>query len=171
MSRITVNIPIGINGDFEVKKVTTDIVVGKNEPLAEYTILYKNGVEIMQDTTSEYKEHTPLWENAKGDVLIGGLGLGLVHQALLDNPEVTSVTIVEKYQEVVDLVWDHCPKDNTFTLITDDFETWEPSQRYDVCWIDTWLFPEDYETYNTAMILKYSQYCDWVGYWESIPLD
>ncbi len=169
--RITVDIPEAVNGNFEIKKVTTDSIAGKEEPLDTYTILYHNNKPIMQDTTHEYYEHQPLWDNATGHVLIGGLGIGLVNQKLLDNPNVTSVTIVEKYQEVIDLTWPHCPKDETFTLVHADFDTWQPTQNYDCVWIDTWLSEKgDYCEYNETLINKYNQYSNWIGWWSSSHL-
>jgi hypothetical protein len=167
--RITVDIPEAVNGNFEIKKVTTDIIANKEEPLDIYTILYMDGVGIMQDTTHEYIEHQPLWDNATGNVLIGGLGIGFVNQKLMDNSNVISVTILEKHQEVIDLVWPYCPKDDTFTLIHADIETWQPTQNFNSMWIDTWLSTHgDYCEYNMALIEKYQPYCDWVGWWSSI---
>jgi len=173
--RITVDIPEAINGDFEIKKVTMDKIAEKDEPLDTYTILYKDGVGIMQDTTHEYQEHQWLWDNATGDVLIGGLGIGFVNQKLMDNPNVTSITIVEKYQEVIDLVWQHCPKDSTVTLIHADIETWNPTQKFNVAWFDTWLHPDaggqDLIEYNLTMHEKYSPHCDELGCWPVGPID
>tara|TARA_Y100000004_G_scaffold196814_1_gene268211 strand:- start:48 stop:554 length:507 start_codon:yes stop_codon:yes gene_type:complete len=168
MNRIRVDVPEAVNGNFEIKKVTADTIVTKPEPLDTYTILYKDGTEIMQDTTHEYKEHQPLWDNATGDVLIGGLGIGFVNQKLMDNPNVTSVTIVEKYQEVIDLVWPYCPKDETFTLVHSDIKTWNPTQNFDCGWFDTWLLPEDHQTHMGYLINKYKPYCGWIDYWTSL---
>ena len=175
--RITVDIPEAINGDFEIKKVTTDKIAEKDEPLDTYTILYKDGVGIMQDTTHEYQEHQWLWDNATGDVLIGGLGIGFVNQKLMDNPNVTSITIIEKHQEVIDLVWQHCPKDSAVTLIHADIETWNPTQKFDVAWFDTWLHPDvnvgvqDLVEYNLTMYEKYSPHCDRIGCWPFGQID
>tara|TARA_Y100000004_G_scaffold111584_1_gene125272 strand:- start:103 stop:621 length:519 start_codon:yes stop_codon:yes gene_type:complete len=171
--RITVDIPEAVNGIFEIKKVTSDSIVEKEEPFDTYTVLYMNGIEIMQDTTHEYREHQDLWDNATGDVLIGGLGIGFVNQKLIDNPNVTSVTILEKNQEVIDLVWEHCPKDETFTLIHADIETWEPTQNFDSMWIDTWLMPDNpnQHEYNQKLIDKYEPYCNWIGVWNSLPIN
>ncbi|MDP6770731.1 MAG: hypothetical protein QF704_08565 [Anaerolineales bacterium] len=167
--RITVNIPEAVNGDFEIKKVTTDFVANRSEPLDTYTVLYMDGISIMQDTTHEYMEHRPLWDNATGHVLIGGLGIGFVNQKLIDNPNVTSVTIVEKYQEVIDLTWPHCPKDDKFTLIHDDVVTWEPTQHFDVGWFDTWISPwGPYSEYNEILYGRYINHCDKLMFWSSI---
>jgi len=164
--QLAVHIPEGRKGAFEIKHVTTDQVVGKHEPYDTYTILYKDGVEIMQDTTHEYLEHQALWDNAIGDVLIGGLGLGFVNKFLIANPKVSSITIVEKYQEVIDLVWDHCPKDETITLVHADITTWNPTQTYDIGWFDTWLVPDgDHSTYNQVLYERYKDICTWIGFW------
>ena len=91
MSRITVNIPEAVNGDYEIK-----VIDG-------YTNLLKNGEVLMYDTELEYSQHQPLWDDATGDVLIGGLGIGMVNQKLMDNPNVTSVTIIERIKR--SLIW------------------------------------------------------------------
>ena len=167
--KLTFDIPEAINGNFEIKKVTTDNVSSTKEPLDTYTILYHNDKPIMQDPTKEYREHQPLWDNATGHVLIGGLGIGFVNQKLMDNPNVTSVTIVEIEQDVVDLVWEHCAKDDRFTLIIDDIETWDiPSDSsWDIAWFDTWDTNNTLtmKEYNDLMIEKYSSYCDEIGIW------
>ena len=171
MSRIIVNIPEGTSGEFSIQKITTNHIGGRDEPQDTSTVLYKDGIEnIMQDTTHEYDEHQPLWDNATGDVLIGGLGIGFVNQKLIDNPNVTSVTIVEKNQEVIDLVWNSCPKDGTFTIIQDDIETWEPTSHYDVAWFDTWLTDNNMtkEEYDEFITEKYTTHCSWIGVWVQI---
>ena len=169
MSRIIVDIPEATSGNFEIKVENTDFVAEESEPLADYTFLYKDGDRIMQDTHKEYAEHQPLWDGATGDVLIGGLGLGLVHQKLIDNPHVTSVTVVEKYQDVIDLVWNNCPKDSSFTLIHADITTWKITGNYDYVWIDTWLNqphqPVDYTTYNENLIDKFEGNTTCIGLW------
>ena len=180
MTRYNVDIPEGSIGDFTVKKITSNYICGRSEPLDTYTVLSKEmnlknsfGVyqDIMQDTIREYEEHRPLWDNATGNVLIGGLGIGFSHQKLVNNPKVTSVTVVEKHQEVIDLVWDYCSKDHTFSVICADIETWEPTQHYDVGWFDSWI--PDHPTmtkrkYDKFIRNKYSSSCDWIGIWQQI---
>ena len=181
MSRITVNIPEGQLGDYAIAHYTNDTthklwqdyLTLKNENYDNYTVLLKEGcpMPIMQDSEAEYNEHQWLWDNAEGDILIGGLGLGLIHQPLIDNPAVTSVTVIELEQDVVDLVWTDCAKDDTFTLIVGDFETWNPPDGsfWDVVWCDTWLIdnPLSLAEYKTLMTTKYGAYCDKISFWSS----
>ena len=169
--KLTFDIPEAVNGNFEIKKVTTDYISCAEEPLDTYTVLYHNDKPIMQDTTKEYREHQPLWDNATGSVLIGGLGIGFVNQKLMDNPDVTSCYIVEKHQEVIDLVWPHCPKDDTFTLIHADIDTWKPTQKFDGVWLDTWIDDNQgtYEEYYEEQVKRYETHCNWIGMWKCQP--
>ena len=106
-------------------------------------------------------------------MLIGGLGIGMVNEFLINAPNINSVTIIENSQDVIDLVWPHCAKDNRFTLIKADMETWTPpaNSHWDVIWLDTWcadnpLQPRDYEQLMTA---RYSPYTNNIGFWGSLP--
>tara|TARA_R110002051_G_scaffold74699_2_gene136131 strand:- start:6058 stop:6495 length:438 start_codon:yes stop_codon:yes gene_type:complete len=143
----------------------------KNESAEEYTVLLKDGcpMPIMQDSYAEYAEHQWLWDNATGDVLIAGLGIGVIHQTLMDNPNITSVTIIENSQDVIDLVWEHCSKDERFTLIQEDIETWEipTDSSWDIAWFDTWLIDNSLsmKEYNTLMNDRYSPFCNSIGVW------
>jgi len=182
MTRIEVDIPEGTSGDYEIA-IYTDETTEKdwqlylsmpkcaNESSDSWTVLLKENclMPIMQNSDAEYVEHQWLWDNATGDVLIGGLGVGMVNQALIDNPNVTSVTIVELEQDVVDLVWSHCSKDATFTLVVADFETWDPptGSSFDTVWGDSWLVdnPITMDDYKTVITNRYSQYTDNIGFW------
>ena len=179
MTRIEVDIPEGVSNDYEIAHYTNvtesrdwqGYLTLKGESHDSYTVLIKDGLgmPIMQDSEAEYNEHQWLWDNATGDVLIGGLGLGMCHQPLIDNPDVTSVTIIELEQDVVDLVWDDCVKDDTFSVVVADFETWTPPEgsSFDTVWGDTWLFDNSLsmKDYRTLITDRYSQYTDNIGFW------
>ena len=179
MTRIEVDIPEGISGQHQIahyNKETTDYDwqgyrAMKNCAYDTHTVLIKDtcSMPIMQNSEAEYNEHQWLWDNATGDVLVGGLGIGMIHQKLIDNPNVTSVTIIEISQDVIDLVWEHCAKDDTFTLILDDFETWVPPEgtTFDTIWADTWLVdnPMSAKEHQEHIQNHYSDYCDNFGFW------
>lgn len=183
MTRITVNIPQGTSGDWEVAhytNTTTDkqwqiYLAMKNEAHANYCVLLKNNcpMPIMQDSEGEYREHQWLWNNATGDVLIGGLGIGMVNEFLINAPNINSVTIIENSQDVIDLVWPHCAKDNRFTLIQADIETWTPpaNSHWDVMWFDTWCSDNALtaDEYEVLMTNKYSSYCTSMSFWGTMP--
>ena len=164
--RIKVNIPEGVSGDFCVKHIKTDNFCGQ-EPLDTYTILYHKNSHIMQDTTREYREHKRFLEEACGNVIVAGLGLGLVNQSLMDNPNVTSVTIVEKYQEVIDLVWNYCPKNDKIRLIHADIYEWKPDCMFDIGWFDSWCGENTHEEYQKKMNQLYSSHVYDIRFWKS----
>lgn len=126
--------------------------------LKKYTVLLRNNhwLTVMQDSFTEFEEHQWLWGNATGDILVTGLGIGYVNEWLIKAPNITSVTIIEKNQDVIDLVWDNCTKDDRFTLIHADANTWEPPEgtTYDCIWLDHEFTLDEKE----SCIERYSQY-------------
>jgi hypothetical protein len=177
--RIEVDIPEGVSNDFEVAHYTSETTDNmwqtylnmKNETHDSHIVLLKEGcpMPIMQDSEAEYNEHQWLWDNATGDILIGGLGIGLVNEILINNDDITSITIVENSQDVIDLVWEHCAKDDRFTLILEDFETWEipDDMEWNIIWADTWLIDNTLDNYDYKLLItnKYSQHTTNIGFW------
>jgi hypothetical protein len=158
-----VDIPENSSGDFSIGKKDNETIL-KKEPI---------GI-IMQDSEQEYNEHSPLFEKAKGKVLIGGLGIGFAHHYLM-KPEVTEVTIIENSSDVINLVWDHCVKDDRFKLLYADVEDFLVGQFYgtvpswDVAWFDTWLTDntKTHDEYKEHITNKFKHYCKWIGFWEN----
>ena len=181
MSRWEVSgIPDGESGDYKVEVCTE--LVGESSWLnyvnyrsigaGTYTVLFRkygeSWLNIMQDTSQEYDEHAWLIPKMSGDILIAGLGLGVVNVGLLANDAVTSVTIIEKEQDVIDLVWDDCAKDDRFTLIHADINTWEipEGSSWDAGWFDTWLTTDEkLSDYQTRMTNKYGSYISEISGW------
>ena len=70
-----------------------------------YVRLKKNsGGVMMSDTPMERNTNRDFIQKANGDVIIFGLGLGLVIIPLLKRQNVTSVLVVELFQDLIDLV-------------------------------------------------------------------
>ena len=69
---------------------------------------------------------------------------------------------------MIDLVWDHCSKDDRFNLIHADADAWEIEGHWDCIWIDHWVSEfsdlSDKE-FVESMTTKYSPHCDWLGFW------
>jgi len=170
VNRIKVNIPEGISGNFIIKKIKTDHFCGSDEPMDTYTVLFNSSHNIMQDTTREYREHEQFLKEAHGNVIVGGLGLGMVNQSLMENPNVTSVTIIEKYQEVIDLVWQHCPKNEKIRLVHADIYEWEPDSKWDIAWFDSWCGENEHTEYQKLMNEKYGSFCKDIRFWKSFGI-
>ena len=109
----------------------------------QYIRLFVDGDLMMSNTYMEKYTSAEFVRNAKGDVLICGLGIGLVIMPLLESAEVTSITVVEKYQDVIDCVLPQIQKYDTqgklFVVCEDAFE-FKTSHRYDTIFIDIWPF-------------------------------
>ena len=149
--RYEVNIPEGVSGDYRVVHQSETTILEQNIN-GEWLI-------IMEDSELEAEQADQFLQSASGDVLIAGLGLGVNIQPLIDNPNVNSVTIIEKHQEVIDLVWNNTPQSNKINLIKADIYTWNPDKNYDVAWFDSFINPIDGADpkgdYKTAMTDKY----------------
>jgi len=109
-----------------------------------YAMLRVRGQLMMTDTQMEWDTMDQLLWNARGDVLVGGLGLGMCVTAILQPAGVTSVTVVELEQDVIDLVVPHLqnvPGADKLSVFRGDVRTWkpkDPAQRFDTIWLDIW---------------------------------
>lgn len=103
---------------------------------------------VMSDAAVEVEESRWVWENARGRVLINGLGLGLTVRMALDRPEVTRVDVVELHPDVARLVLPSLPEDPRLCLYLGNAYgmTWEPGDRWDVAWHDIWDYPDGEKT-------------------------
>lgn len=93
---------------------------------------------IMSDTFMEKETQFEVLENAHGDVLIAGLGIGMVLLAIQDLPSVSSVIAVEKEQEIIDLVKPQLPLNKKVTVVLGDIFTYETTAKFDTIYFDIW---------------------------------
>lgn len=96
---------------------------------------------------SQYIEFSKVY----GDVLVGGLGLGMAAELILRLPGVTSVTVVEKEQKIIDLIKPQIdPRIEVIHRDLFDYLKILPGKRkFDSAYFDIW--------YGTGE-------SDWVGY-------
>lgn len=109
-----------------------------------YCMLTVNKHLVMSDTFEERYTNYDLLRAARGDVLIAGLGIGMVLTSILKKPEVDSVLVIEKHQDVIDLVEPHikkvCRKGMLFEVTCADIFDWKPpkGQKWDAIYFDIW---------------------------------
>ena len=135
-----------------------------------YTCLTRNGNIVMSDTQAEIRDHLEIIRKAKGDVLLNGLGLGLVLRACLLKPGVNHVTVVEIAPEVITLVEPHLCKQfgDRFIVHEADALTWKApkNSRWDVVWHDIFdAICTDNLSTMTKLKRRYGNRCDWQGCW------
>jgi hypothetical protein len=105
----------------------------------KYVRLHINGELVMSDTRLEKESNYYFTHVANGRILIAGLGIGLIIKNILKKDSVKEITIVEKYQDVIDLV---SPKftDTRIKYICDDIFKWRPQkgEKFDTIYFDIW---------------------------------
>lgn len=101
--------------------------------------LLVDGQLMMSDGDDEKRTNVEFVINAKGHVLVAGLGIGMVLKPVLANPLVKSVTVVELHQDVIDLV---APtfKHRKLSVFQADIFNWKPGKgtKYDCIYFDIW---------------------------------
>lgn len=140
--------PVSVNG-VEVKHWTPDgfsllRASLKGHHLREghaYAQLLIDGDLWMSDTLDEMVANMPVID-AKGRVLIVGLGLGMALRRVLKNKTVTHVDCIERDKRVKEAVWSHVVgRDKRARCIIADARKWpsRAEQKYDFIWLDIWL--------------------------------
>lgn len=104
----------------------------------------KRGV-IMSNTPMETLTAQEAVDSARGNVLVNGLGLGMVIEAMLHKDEVRRITVVELDKHVLKLVGPTVTGvahalGKELSLVHADAEAYEPpaGERYDYVWHDIW---------------------------------
>ena len=95
-------------GDFEL----THFEIGENNlyamfhgiPTGKFIKLTHRGEVVMSDTAMEKRTNRDFVVKAHGNVLIGGLGIGLILLAIQDKEDIEQITVIEKNKEVIELV-------------------------------------------------------------------
>jgi hypothetical protein len=117
----------------------------KNAPGDQVSVLVRkiDNFLIMSDSVVERETNELIVQEATGDVLMIGLGINLVNDRVLESPLVTSVTVVEKYADIIEHVPTKC------FVLNGDANTLKLGQ-YDTIWVD----PSEYVTRNFRLHLK-----------------
>lgn len=110
----------------------------------QYTVLYYDDgttqKAIMSDTEYEQITNQPLLDLVQQkvdqgitpNILLIGWGIGFVIDAIKEISPNADITVIEKYQEVVDLT----PVPNDINLIMDDVANVELETEFDIIWSD-----------------------------------
>ena len=111
-----------------------------------YTRLVRDGhVVVMSDSISERRDHIEFVESAFGVVLINGLGLGVTIRPVIEKEIVDHVIVVEKEQEVIELVAPTYLKryPDKLSIVKADAFDFQVRKCPDVVWNDIWDFIDD----------------------------
>lgn len=125
---------------------------------------------VMSDTPAEIFDHDTvlqLLELHGGEVLIHGLGLGMVVKAALESPKVRRIDVVELDQELIDLIGPHY-QDERLTIWQGNAYTFKfPDKRlWSIGWHDIWdTLNEDNFKQMKKLEARYAPSCGWQDCW------
>jgi hypothetical protein len=151
-------------GDFKLSKFS---ITPQNRsfrcytPDGDYVRLTHNGECVMSNTDMEERTNMEFVRKANGDVFIAGLGIGLIILAIQNKDEVKSITVLEKYSEVIGLVKDQLPLNSKVKIIQGDvFEYDFPKgTKFDTVYFDIWNYiNEDVYEEMKELKKKYRKY-------------
>lgn len=149
--KIDLNLKEGQKGDWKLSQFTVTeaeaamycfLYTFNNYPeriitAGTYWRLTKSGYLCMTNAPVEIRNHTQFINKASGNVLIAGLGLGMVVRALLDKGTCEHITVVELSQDVIDLVGPSY-NDPRVEIVCCDIFKFKPKMHYDYAWFDIW---------------------------------
>lgn len=125
----------------------------------------------MSDTAMEWDTNQEFIENAKGDVLIGGLGIGMIIIGIVNKPSIKSITVIESNKKVAEKIGELLEPhfNNKVTIIHADVYEWQPDQNYDTIYMDIWasICGDNYDE-MTLLGRTYRTYLNddgWFGCW------
>lgn len=136
-----------------------------------YKRLTRNGRVIMSNTPEEIGDLTSFMWRAKtdgGHILINGLGLGVALAGILDSDKIEDITVIEKSEDVLNLVAPTFQNNKRISIIHADAFDWQPprGQRYNVVWHDIWDdICRDNLPEMTRLHRKYGRRANWQGSW------
>lgn len=102
-------------------------------------VLYNKGDQWMVFNHKQHDEIKEMWSSydlAYGDVLVSGLGFGILALWLCSKPEVTSVTVVEISNEVIEIFKQSNSIPDKLTIINEDILSFGTNKKYDSLLLD-----------------------------------
>jgi len=141
----------------------------------KYCSLFVNGHLVMSDTQMEQTTNGEFLRAAEGRTLIAGLGVGMIVYPLLNQRDVTDVVVVEKHQDVIDLVHPHL-KHSKLQVVCADIWEYEADGVFDTMYFDIWneVNMDNYDDmvhlenkFRPSLRYDYS----WMGCWSESILD
>lgn len=137
---------------FEITSETSEVLdlksILNSNPLyrcapGKYVKLYVDMELVMSDTDMEKISNADLVYNARGDVMLAGLGIGLLLHNLkpkVIDGTVRSITVYEQSQDVIDLVSPYYSDIPNLRIIQQDILEYKPprEEKYDTLYFDIW---------------------------------
>ena len=129
-------------------------------PRGEYVRLMVSGEVAMSDTQMEKRTNEKFIRNAHGNILIAGLGIGMIVLPIQDCEDVESITIIEKNKDVIELVLKKIPLNSKVKIINADIFDFIPNQKFNTVYFDIWNYinTDVYSNEMKPLISKFRKY-------------
>lgn len=153
----TCTTPNGSNGKWTIDEITVSKEEADRDNLRNkikrtewlnvkpgtYKRLRRGKTVVMSNTPMETLTCMPVWTSGTGRVLVNGLGMGMIIEALLAKPDVRSIKVIELDDELIDLVqphFQHAIDSKRLEIVHHDAYTYKlrPDDIYDYAWHDIW---------------------------------
>lgn len=133
------------------------------------TMMHGRGEVVMEDSIRELRKHLPIWMNARGRVLVTGLGLGCVVRGLLANPDVDHIDVVEIDRHIIRVVGHEFVNNRRVAIRHGDAlkAKWPPGTTWDAAWHDLWTEDGNRELHlmHAELLGRYARRCPSQGAW------
>jgi spermidine synthase len=146
-------------GEFKLEKYTIEeknlAAMFQGIPKGDYIKLCNNYGVVMSNTPMEKRTNREFCRRANGDVFIAGLGIGLIILSIQDNEKVKSITVLEKYPEVIELVGKQLPLNDKVKIIQGDVFKYDFAKgiKFDTIYFDIWDYINS-DVYEEMVELK-----------------
>lgn len=126
------------------------------------------GNVVMSNTPMECNTNQVAYDFARGSVLVAGLGMGMILEAMLSKPEVTHIRVIEIDKDIIDYVGGFFKDDPRVEIIQDDILNYFPAKDefYNYVWIDIW---DDINIKNEPQIAELNErfkgHCNEMNLW------
>lgn len=129
-------------------------------PAGEYVRLTDGFAVVMSNTPMEKRTNRQFVETAHGRVLIGGLGIGMIILAIQDKEDIDEIIVIEKNQEVIDLIQPQLKFNSKVKIVKGDVFTYEPEGKFNTIYMDIWytIGSDIYEEEMKPLIKRYRKY-------------
>jgi hypothetical protein len=99
----------------------------------------KRGV-VMSNTRMEINTSMECYLDARGRVLLNGLGLGMTLEGVLSHDYITAVKVIEIDPDIIALVGPHFANDKRVEIVCADAYDYKPTKDdvFDYAWHDIW---------------------------------
>lgn len=184
--RIDVGTPLGVSGEWAVEAFsineqeadhynavmdTMGKLLFKVQPGDYKRLMHRERGVVMSNTPMEVATNTEFLRKAYGNVLVNGLGVGMVLEALMANTRVDKVTVVEISEDVIALTAGHFAtyiQAGKLVIIRADCLERKPgpNEVYDFVWHDIWDTISDNNLEEMELLKnRFAPIAWWQGCW------